>query len=67
VGLLALLLVCVVVLVSGCSEVPEEVRRADACRTYERNYQVMNVQEKGSRIGLYLAARIVECKEDGYL
>lgn len=67
VGRLGLLLVGVVILVSGCSEVPEEVRRADACRTYERNYQTMNRQDQGRTMGVYLAARIAECERDGYL
>lgn len=67
IGLLGLLLVCAVLLFAGCSDVPEDVARADACRTYQRNYEVMNRLERDSRMGVYLAARIAECKEDGFL
>lgn len=66
-GLLALAAVLVVVMIAGCSDVPLEVQRADACRTYERNYQVMDRQAKGETMGVYLAERIEDCKRDGYL
>lgn len=66
-GLLALAAVLVVVMIAGCSEVPEEVRQADACRTYLRNYEVMSRQAKGETMGVYLAERIDQCRAEGLL
>ena len=60
-------MVCVVLLFAGCSDVPEDVARADACRTYQRTYEVMNRQDQGRTMGVYLAARIAECEREGLL